>query len=782
MIEHRDGTFYLQTAHTSYWFAVTEHGHLEHIHYGPRLAIQDPSALRWSRVARGGSTVAYAPEDVRYSLDTLPLEFSGIGQGDYRTSPCEIRTAHVGYDLDLGYRGHEVHAGSLAARTLPTAHGTPAEATTLVIDLADERAGIEVALHYTVFAAADVITRRVVVRNTGPAEVVVEKLLSFQLDLPEASLGGAPRLITFDGAWIAETHAHDRPIGPGFSGVSSSTGSSSNRHNPGFLLAAADADEDHGRVHGFNLVYSGNHLGSVERGATGLLRVAGGINPQGFSWPLAPGEEFETPEAVLAFADTGFNGLSERMHRFVVDHVLPARYRRTPRPVAYNSWEALSFDVSERRLLKQARRAADLGMELFVVDDGWFAGRKDDTAGLGDYAVDDAKFPRGLGSLVTKLSALGLQAGIWVEPEMVNEDSELYRTHPEWALRIPGKPARLGRQQHVLDLCNPDVCDYVVASVGALLDAHDFRYVKWDMNRHLADTHSPHVRAPGMTAHQYVANLHDVLRRIFEPRPHVLLETCSSGGNRFDLAMLAHSAMIWASDDTDPIERLEIQQGLSYLYPLSTISAHISNAPHQQTLRNTPLSTRFNVACFGVLGYEYDLELLSSEERKEVREQIAFYRTHRDLFQHGRFRRHTKPHPDRFVWQVDDGDRTILGNFQRRVVAAPAPDLLPVAGLEPETTYRVRSKPQRLMIDRFGDLINHVTPIRLDPRGVVLSTAAKFTSLTDAAEEYVGTGALLAQGIRLHHQFSGTEYHPGIRMLGDHGSTLYVVERLEEGP
>src|SRR5690606_568502 len=233
-------------------------------------------------------------------------EFSGIGQGDYRTSPCEIRIPHVGYDLDLVHTGHAIHAGTLSARTLPTAHGSPSEATTLVVDLVDERAGIAVALHYTVFAAADVITRRVVVRNTGAAEVVVEKLLSFQLDLPEATLGDAPRLITLDGAWIAETHAHDRPIGPGFSGVSSSTGSSSNRHNPGFLLAATDAGEDPGRVHGFNLVYTGNHHASVERGATGLLRVAGGINPQGFSWPLSPDEEFETPEAVLAFADTGF--------------------------------------------------------------------------------------------------------------------------------------------------------------------------------------------------------------------------------------------------------------------------------------------------------------------------------------------------------------------------------------------------------------------------------------------------------------------------------------------
>ena len=775
MIKHRDGTFFLQTARTSYWFTVSEHGHLEHIHYGRLLEPQDTSALRWRRTARGGSTIAYAAGDVRYSLDRLPLEYSGIGQGDYRASPCEIRTP-TGYDVDWRYRSHQILSGPLPARTLPTAHGKDTECSTLVVELADGRAGLDMRLVYTVFAETDIVTRRVALTNASSSDITVEKLLSYQLDLPDAGT----RVMTFDGDWIAEAHAHERPVSPGTFSVSSSTGSSSNRHNPGVILLEQDAGEDHGRVHGFNLVYSGNHLTSVERHSSGLVRVSGGINPQAFAWPLAPGEEFETPEAVLGFSDRGLNGLSEQMHAFVNRHIVPERWRAEPRPVVYNSWEAVSFDVGERRLLKQARRAADLGMELFVIDDGWFAGRKDDTAGLGDYAVDLAKFPHGLDGFIDKIHRLGLRAGIWVEPEMVSEDSDLFRAHPDWAQRVPGKPARLGRQQHVLDLCNPEVCDYVVESVGRLLDEHDFSYVKWDMNRHLTDAFSRHVRDPGMVAHTYAVNLHDVLRRIFEPRPHVLLETCSSGGNRFDLAMLCNSAMVWASDDTDPIERLEIQQGLSYLYPLSTLSAHVSNAPHQQTLRETPLSTRFNVSCFGALGYEYDLELLTSEERKEVREQIAFYRRHRELFQFGRFRRQPVTDPDRFVWQVGDGQRAIVGNFQRRVGAAPEPDVLPIRDLDPGASYKVTAKPQRLMIERFGDLINHVTPVRLDPRGVVLGTVAKFHSLQDAPEEYDGTGALLAEGIRLDHQFLGTEYHPRLRMLGDHGSTLYVVEPIEE--
>ncbi len=776
-IEVREGAFFLTTARTSYWFVLTEHGHLEHVHHGPRLAAQDPSALRWKRTARPASAIAYDAADVRYSLDTIPLEYSTIGQGDFRASPIEVLSPTTGYDLDLVHRAHRILPGVVPSQTLPSARGSDEDAQTLEVTLADDRAGVEVRLLWTVFAATDVIARRAVLRNIGAAPVTVEAVASAMLDVPDR----ATRAMTFDGNWIHEAHAHVRDVTPGTFSVGSTTGGSSNRHNPGVILLEGDADEDHGHVRAVNLVHSGNHRTSLERGVDGLVRLTTGIGPQGFAWPLAPGEEFETPQAVLAFSAEGLNGLSDCLHRFTNAHITPPRYAGRPRPVVYNSWEAISFDLSERRLLKQARQAADLGMELFVVDDGWFTRRDDDTAGLGDYTVDRRKFPRGLASFVDKVRGLGLDAGIWVEPEMVSEDSDIFRAHPDWALRVPGKPARLGRQQHVLDLCNPEVCDYVIASVGALLDSAAFTYVKWDMNRHLSDAWSPHVPHPGMVAHTYQVNLHRILTEIFEPRPHVWLETCSSGGNRFDLGMLAHSAMIWASDDTDPIERLEIQQGLSYLYPPSVISAHVSNAPHQQTLRSTPLSTRFNVAAFGALGYEYDLDLLSVAERKEVAEQIAFYKRHRATLQFGRFRRHRPPGaPDRFVWQAGDAAETVVGNFQRRVRATPEPDLLPVAGLDPDRRYVVAAKPQKLMIDRFGDLINHVSPVRLDPRGLVLTTAAKRITMTDAPESYAGTGALLAQGIRLDHQFLGTEYHEHLRMLGDHGSTLYVVRPADQ--
>ncbi len=774
MIEHRDGVFYLATQNTSYWFEITKFGHLRHLHYGALLTPQNPSALRLKRTVLAGSSIFYDPSDKHYVTDLLPLEYSSIGQGDYRMSPVQVLSATTGYDFDPVYVSHRVIDGCYPAEALPVASG---DAETLEVVLADELAGIELTLVYTIFAETDVIARRVVVRNTGAEKATIEKIASLQLDLN----GEGMRLRTFSGAWIAETHAHTRALTPGVHSIGSTTGDSSNRHNPGFLLLEAGAGEDTGRVWGVNLVYSGSHETSVELDAQNLARVMTGIQPQAFAWVLEPGASFETPQAILSFSDEGCNGLSDRFHRFVNAHIVPAHYREKPRPIAFNSWEALMFDINEKRLGKLAKQAASLGMELFVIDDGWFVGRGDDTAGLGDWQLDRAKFPGGLDGFAKRLTGLGLELGLWFEPEMVNENSALYRAHPDWVLRVPGKKPREGRQQLVLDLCNPDVCDFIVDSVGAVLDSADIRYVKWDMNRHIADAYSPHLAHPGMVVHTYMQNLYRVLARIFDDRPHVLLEMCSSGGNRFDLGMLRFAAMIWSSDDTDPVERLEIQQGLSYLYPPSVISAHVSDAPHQQTLRNTPLSTRFNVAAFGCLGYEYDLDLLTAEERKEIKDQIVFYKQHRELLQFGRFRRGEVLDRDKYRWQTGTDDTAIVGHFQRRADAAPAPDTLPIVGLDPESEFIVRAKPQRLMIERFGNLINHISPVRVNPRGSVVSTVGKYYSLRDGVEEYCGTGALLAEGIRLEQQFQGSGYNENVRMLGDGGSTLYVATQHPMG-
>lgn len=776
MIECDRNTFYLQTRASSYWFRVTEYGHLEHLYYGARIAAQDPEALAIKRTAQYGSTIAYDPANPLYCLDSIPLEYSQMGQGDYRSTPIEVVLGNGSRVTDFVYREHRIVQGVLPMDTLPSARGDARTAQTLIVTLGDDTAGLDLDLVYTVFPDVDVISRRCRLTNRGGAAVDIRRLDSLMVDMRDRRY----EVLGLDGAWSKETHESVRPVSVGAFTIGSTTGASSNRQNPGFILKTAATTETHGDAFGFNLVYSGNHRSSVELDSFGLLRVQTGINPVGFQWPLGAGEHFETPEAIMSYSGAGLGRLSRNLHAFVRRHIQPERYDGLERPVVYNGWEAMFFDFDQDRQLKLARQAAGLGMELFVVDDGWFVGRRDDTAGLGNYAVDPKKFPQGLGRFSELIHGLGMQFGLWVEPEMVNRDSDLFRAHPDWILAEPGRQPKTGRHQYVLDLCNPEVCDFIVQSVGRVLDEAKVQYVKWDMNRHIADAHSRHVADQGMVAHRYITNLYRVLTRIFEPRPGILLETCSSGGNRFDLGMLCYSAMIWASDDTDPIERLEIQRGLSYLYPLCAISAHVSAAPHQQTLRDTPLSTRFNVACFGALGYEYDLDLLSRDEKAEIRRQVAFYKEHRGLFQFGPFRRHDTAGPDAFQWQVGEGDRAIVGNFQRHVGAAPGPDFLPVAGLDPESSFLVEPRPQRIALDRFGALVQHVLPVKLDPRGAVLRTAGKHYSLPDGRESYRGTGALLEQGIALNLQFIGSYYNRETRLLGDYGSTLYVVRRLKE--
>ena len=542
------------------------------------------------------------------------------------------------------------------------------------------------------------------------------------------------------------------------------TGSSSNRHNPGFLLYEPGATEDAGTVYGFNLIYSGNHYAAAQQSLQGLTRVMQGINDSNFSRELPPGECFETPEAVLCHSGKGFGGLSANMHAFVTDHIIPPHWRGRPRPVLYNSWEGCTFDFSQRRLLSLANRAKALGCELFVLDDGWFAGRDNDRAGLGDYTVNRKKLPEGLEGLSRHLKDRGLSFGLWFEPESVNPDSDLYRAHPDWALTDGFQPV-LGRNQLLLDLTKPEVRDYIVENISRILDSTGISYVKWDMNRHSV--------ALGAKAHDFVLGMYDVLRRIFAPRPDILLEGCSSGGNRFDLGMLCFSPQIWASDNTDPIERLTIQNGISYLYPQSTMGAHVSAAPHAQTLRNTPLNTRGNVAFFGCLGYELDLRTLLPVEIKEIQGQIAFYKRYREVFQFGTFRR------TELGWQVSDGKVTLAGVFHRLVNAAPGYERLRVKGLKQETDYRVTSLAQAIRVGQFGNLLKHVAPVNVNPNGALLRIADRHITLPGKPETLTASGAALAAGIMLSPLFRGTGYAPEQRTQGDFGSDVYLIEESD---
>ena len=749
MIVCENGVFHLKTETYSYLFRINTYGIPEHLHFGAPVETSDAGGFACRPGLGWGSSVLLNQEDTASSLDFAALEWSGSGRGDYRESPLEL----AGQSTDFRYVSYRVLEG-LAPMTcgLPQAHGA---GETLEVTL--EQPGARLKLYYTAFPTA--LVRRAVLENTGGKPLAVNKLMSTCVDLP-----GSYHMATFNGGWIAEMRRTDTVVGASKVVNESLTGASSNRHNPGFLLFEPDAAENTGRVYGFNLIYSGNHYASAQQSLQGLTRVMQGINPSNFLWQLAPGEVFETPEAVLCHSDKGFGGMSENMHRFVNNHIVPTYWQGRPRPVLYNSWEGCVFDFNQRRLLDLADRARDLGCELFVLDDGWFGQRNSDKAGLGDYNVNVKKLPQGLEGLTEKIRAKGMDFGLWFEPESVNPDSDLYRAHPDWALTDEFQPV-LGRNQLLLDLTKKEVRDYIVENVSRVLDSARIAYVKWDMNRHSI--------ALGAKAHRFCLGLYEVLDRIFTPRPGILFESCSSGGNRFDLGMIRFSPQVWASDDTDPIERLTIQGNISYLYPQSTVGAHVSAAPHAQTLRETPLSTRGNVAFFGCLGYELDLKHLLSVEIKEIKAQTAFYKRYRQVFQFGTFSR------TKLGWQVSDGKTTLAGVFHGLVHAAPGYEQLRLTGLEEKKRYRVWSLEQTIRVGPFGSLLKHVAPVNIDPHGALLRMADRHFTLPGGMEELTVSGSALMSGILLRPLFRGTGYDTRQRTQGDFGSDIYVIEEME---
>jgi alpha-galactosidase len=602
--------------------------------------------------------------------------------------------------------------------------------------------------------------------------VYIRKLMSFMFDMPTADY----QMLTLDGGWAKEAHIHEREVSYGILVNDSTTGGSSNRHNPAFLLKAKGADEEQGEVYGFNLIYSGNHYSAVEKGNHDTLRVMSGINPHCFLWKLHEGESFCTPQAVMSYADGGINAFSANMHNFVNGHVIRPEFQASERPVVVNNWEATFFHFNRRKLLALARRAKRLGVEMFVLDDGWFGDRNDDRAGLGDWVVNKRKLPGGIASLSKAIHCMGMRFGLWFEPECVNPDSDLYRAHPDWAISVPEREPSFGRNQLVLDLTRREVRDYIVEAVSSVLDSAEIEYVKWDYNRHISDMYSLSLSNQGEFFHRYILGLYEVLRRIFvERHPTVLLESCSSGGNRFDLGMLCYSPQIWTSDDTDAQERLDIQRGIYTFYPQSTVSAHVSMTPNQQTLRAAPLSTRFNVAMFGVLGYELDFGELTRDERRQIKEQIAFYKSHRALLQYGRLHRYFPRKGERESWQISRDGETVAAIYNLSYHASPARDTLHILSAEAGKTYRVESVKQYLRIGRLGSLVKHISPVTLRSDGAIMRFVDRNFSMVDGREQYTASGEALQSGISLAMQYSGTGYNPSIRVTGDSGSTAYTV-------
>ena len=746
MIECIHDVFGLHGAELSCLLRINKWGLPELLHLGDPVETSDWEAFLCRPGLGWGASILLEEADTASCPDALPLIWSGSGRGDYRESPLEL----AGTATDFRYAGYEILDGIVPmSGSLPQALG---DAQTLKLNLTQP--GLALTLYFSLFE--NVITRRAVLTNLGTTPVQLTRCLSALWDLP-----GDYEMTTFDGGWIAEMRKHTAPVSGSRIVNESTTGFSSHRHNPGFLLSQPGTTEDSGIVYGFNLVYSGNHYSAAQQSLQGFTRVVQGISPREFALTLEPGASFETPEAIVSFSSQGFSGLSRNMHRFVNTCIVPKHWQYQPRPILYNSWEGCMFDFDHRRLMGLAKEAKALGCELFVLDDGWFGQRKDDLAGLGDYTVNAKKLPHGLQGLGEAVNALGMEFGLWFEPESVNMDSDLYRAHPDWAL-TDDFPPLTGRHQLLLDLTRPEVQDYIVENVGRTLDSAPISYVKWDMNRHSI--------ALGAKAHAYILGLYNVLARIFHPRPHILLESCSSGGNRFDLGMLCYGPQIWCSDDTDPIERLTIQGNLSYLYPQSTFGAHVSAAPHAQTLRNTPLVTRGNVSFFGCLGYELDLKHLIKLEKDQIRDQIRFYKAYREVFQFGAFHRLQNG------WQVSRENIHLAAVFRTLFRAAPGYEQLQLKQLDRKCRYHFSTFTQKLRVGQFGSLIRHVVPVNLDPNGLILRAADRHFTMPDGDQSFTASGGAMMAGIRLLPLFRGTGYHPEQRTLTDFGSELYIIE------
>ncbi len=773
MISYKEPFFILETQSLTYAFKVMETKHLEHLYYGNKLSHDDLENLHTKLTAKARGVVDYSETEGKdVPLDLMTLEYSSFGKGDFKLSPLEVKMPDGTFVSDFIYHKHELINGIVPSDKLPTAHDGSDQTKSLIVTLKDTKFDIYLDLIYTIFFDSDVMTRRVVMRNHSKKSISIRKIMSMMFDI----YGNHYEMLTLDGGGIKEGQKHITPVSYGTYINSSSTGISSYKHNPGVILLEKGTHEDYGNCYGFNLIYSGNHYTAIDQSSHGILRVMQGINPSFFEWDLKHEQSFETPTVVMTFSSKGLNDLSHHMHHFINHHIIPRQFKDVVRPIVINSWEAFYFDFNEKKLLNLAKKAKHLGIELFVLDDGWFSTRNNDLSGLGDYDVNTKKLKTGIKGLADKIRHMGLKFGLWFEPEMINPNSKLYQKHGEYSVQIEGREPSLGRHQLLLDLCNKEVRKYIIDQMSEIIDEAKLDYIKWDMNRYMTDVYSKHIKNQGMFFHTYVLGLYEILSTLRNKYPNILIETCSSGGNRFDLGMLIFGPQIWTSDNTDPIARLSIQKGMSYFYPLSTLSNHVSLSPHEQTLRKTPLHTRFNVAMFGVLGYELDFKYLSKTELKIIKEHILFYKMHRHELQFGDFYRFNEDDPYHMYYQVSKNDKHFYGDFQILTLPNPNLEMLKLKRLDKDKSYHMKSINQKMTLDKFGHLISHALPIKLNPNKFLFRLLTKLKMLDNAIEDVTLSGTALMHGYKLKQQFMGTYYNNQTRIMGDFGSQIYIIK------
>ncbi|MCH5268354.1 MAG: alpha-galactosidase [Lachnospiraceae bacterium] len=679
-------SFLLMTEKSAYQMKVDEYGFLLHLYYGKRTKASAEFVLQFAD--RGFSGNPYdVGSDRTYSMDVLPQEFPCRGNGDYRNTSLLVENGDGSTGCDLRYVSHQIHSGKYSLPGMPAVYANTDEADTLEIVLKDKISDIEVTILYGVLPECDVITRSVLVKNMGQDRIYVTKAAAACLDF----VTGDFDVISFYGRHAMERNFERTHVGHHTVSIGSRRGISSHHYNPMMILADVETTEDVGSCYAMSLLYSGGFEGTVEKDQANQTRMILGLQSEQLRYPVKPGDIFVVPEVMLSYSREGLNGLSYNLHRCIRKHVCRGRFQFGERPILINSWEASYFDIDGDKLFRLAKDAVELGINMLVMDDGWFGNRDDDNRGLGDWFVNEEKLGMPLCELIDKVNGLGMKFGIWFEPEAVSEDSELYRKHPDWVMAVPGRDPVRARYQLILDFSRKEVVDAVYEQMCDILEHNHIEYIKWDMNRGIYDVYSHTADEQGKVLYDYVLGLYDFLERINTNYPHVLIEGCSGGGGRFDAGMLYYTPQIWCSDNTDAIDRLRIQYGTSFGYPISAVGSHVSASPNHQTGRSTSFDTRGVVAMSGTFGYELDLTKISDTEKDKIREQVECYKKLKPLICEGRYYRLTNPFADETAaWQfVSEDKREVLFNaVQLEIHGNMTPIYVRLKGLEEGAVYR----------------------------------------------------------------------------------------------
>ncbi len=683
--------YHLSNGKISYIFRVMEAtGIMEQLYFGAAIDNYDSYDFLIERESKPGNNQIEGSQIT--NLDDIKQEMPVYGTTDFRQPAVEIvypsgdRISHFAYDR------HVISQGKAPIKGLPSTFGKAEDVEVLSIFLKDRYSDLEIELRYAMYQAFPVITRQNVIRNAGEQSHQLETFLSLNLDLPNENYDW----LHLHGAWAREAQLSRDHLAVGIQQIGSTRGASSHMHNPFISLCPPETTETQGKAYSFSLIYSGNFLAQVQLDTYDIARVQLGINPFQFSWELAQNGSFTTPEAVMVYSQEGLNGMSQTYHEFYQAHLINQKWVHQTRPVLINNWEATYFDFDEEKILNIAKKAKDLGIDLFVLDDGWFGTRDTDNGSLGNWAPDLRKLPNGISGLATKIVDLGLKFGLWFEPEMVSVDTPLFAEHPDWRIGNPDKHISHGRNQFVLDFSRPEVVENIFEQIDKVLSQAPISYIKWDMNRYISEGYSTALAAKnqGELCHRYILGVYDLYEKILEKYPDLLIESCAGGGGRFDPALLYYAPQAWASDDTDAVERLKIQYGTSMVYPLSAIGSHVSEVPNHQVGRLTPLKTRANVAMLGTFGYELDITNFSDEESAEIRQQIATFKGYQDLIHSGLFYRLKSPFEgNECAWMVVAKDQTeaLVGWYQVLAKPNPAYQRIRLAGLNPDKNYRIES-------------------------------------------------------------------------------------------